>query len=121
MDPFGGTGTTAIVAKMINRKFFAMDIDPLYVQISFENLNTLQPTLQKGYYEFPRKSITIKRESNISQKEIEENYINLCRDQNKIFNKEELSLIDHSLFEKIESKNADMKTLMKMANRRMNF
>jgi len=34
LDPFMGTGTTAIAAKQLGRKFIGFDVDPVYVKLS---------------------------------------------------------------------------------------
>jgi DNA modification methylase len=35
-DPFVGSGTTLIAAEQLGRRCFAMEIDPIYVQMSIE-------------------------------------------------------------------------------------
>lgn len=40
LDPFIGTGTTAIAAKQLGRKYIGIDIDPFYVAITNEKLTT---------------------------------------------------------------------------------
>ena len=44
-DPFVGSGTTAVVAKRLGRRFLGCDIKPEYVKIAEERLKTLQKTL----------------------------------------------------------------------------
>ena len=39
LDPFMGSGTTAIVAKKLNREFIGIDISPEYCQMAQERLN----------------------------------------------------------------------------------
>lgn len=39
LDPFVGSGTTAVAAKLLNRNFIGIDISPDYVKISNERLN----------------------------------------------------------------------------------
>jgi len=50
LDPFIGTGTTAIAAKRLGRKFIGIDIDPEYVAICREKLEGLAPTQVNGCY-----------------------------------------------------------------------
>jgi len=50
LDPFIGTGTTAIAAKKLGRKFIGIDIDPKYVEITNEKLEQAEPTLINGCY-----------------------------------------------------------------------
>jgi len=44
LDPFAGTGTTAIAAKRLGRNYIAIDIDPEYVEIIKKKLEATQPT-----------------------------------------------------------------------------
>ena len=46
LDPFTGTGTTAIAAKRLGRKYIGFEIDPLYVQITEHKLKQ-EETLSK--------------------------------------------------------------------------
>ena len=39
LDPFSGTGTTAIAAKRLGRKYIGLELDPEYVRISKEKLS----------------------------------------------------------------------------------
>jgi site-specific DNA-methyltransferase (adenine-specific) len=39
LDPMMGTGTTLVVAKKLNRHYFGIDIDPMYIKITLERLN----------------------------------------------------------------------------------
>jgi len=50
LDPFVGTGTTAIAAKKLGRKFIGIDIDPKYVEITNKKLEEAEPTLINGCY-----------------------------------------------------------------------
>lgn len=49
-DPFVGTGTTAVAAKRLGRKYIGIDIDPLYIKISEKNLKQAQETKINGCY-----------------------------------------------------------------------
>jgi site-specific DNA-methyltransferase (adenine-specific) len=49
-DPFVGTGTTAIAAKKLGRKFIGIDIDPKYVEITNKKLEEAESTLINGCY-----------------------------------------------------------------------
>jgi site-specific DNA-methyltransferase (adenine-specific) len=62
LDPFVGTGTTAIAAKKLGRKFIGIDIDPKYVEITNKKLEEAEPTLINGCYVsiFLNKVITIR-------------------------------------------------------------
>jgi len=50
LDPFIGTGTTAIAAKKLGRKFIGIDIDPKYVGITNKKLEDAEPTVVNGCY-----------------------------------------------------------------------
>jgi len=50
LDPFVGTGTTAIAAKKLGRKFIGIDIDPKYVEITNKKLEEAEPTVINGCY-----------------------------------------------------------------------
>ena len=50
LDPFVGTGTTAIAAKRLGRKYIAIDIDPKYVEMTETKLESAQPTKINGCY-----------------------------------------------------------------------
>jgi site-specific DNA-methyltransferase (adenine-specific) len=50
LDPFLGTGTSAIAAKNLNRHFLGIELDPMYAQIAQGKLDRLTtPTLYSGY------------------------------------------------------------------------
>jgi site-specific DNA-methyltransferase (adenine-specific) len=50
LDPFVGTGTTAIAAKKLGRKYIAIDIDPNYVEMTRKKLESTSPTKINGCY-----------------------------------------------------------------------
>jgi site-specific DNA-methyltransferase (adenine-specific) len=50
LDPFIGTGTTAIAAKKLGRKFIGIDIDPKYIGITNSKLEQAEPTVINGCY-----------------------------------------------------------------------
>jgi len=50
LDPFIGTGTTAIAAKKLGRRFIGSDIDPKYVDIANKKLEAEEPTMISGCY-----------------------------------------------------------------------
>lgn len=45
LDPFVGSGTTAVAAKQLGRKFVGIDISDEYCQIATERLMQIQPRL----------------------------------------------------------------------------
>ncbi len=50
LDPFLGTGTTAIAAKTLGRHFVGIDIDPEYAKMAQEKIENIDVTMYKGYY-----------------------------------------------------------------------
>lgn len=50
LDPFMGTGTTAIAAKKLGRHFIGIDIDPLYVEIARKKIEQAKPSKINGCY-----------------------------------------------------------------------
>jgi site-specific DNA-methyltransferase (adenine-specific) len=50
LDPFVGTGTTAVAAKKLGRRYIGIDIDSKYVEISRANLEKATPTVLNGCY-----------------------------------------------------------------------
>ena len=50
LDPFLGTGTTAIAAKRLQRHFIGIELDPMYVEIAEGKVDKIkEPTLYQGY------------------------------------------------------------------------
>lgn len=62
LDPFIGTGTTAVAAKKLGRKFIGIDIDPKYVEIAKRKVEQAKPSIINGCYVsmFLDKVITIR-------------------------------------------------------------
>lgn len=50
LDPFIGTGTTAIAAKRLGRRYIGIDIDPKYVEITTKKLQATEPTVINGAF-----------------------------------------------------------------------
>lgn len=50
LDPFLGTGTTAIAAKTLGRHFVGIELDPEYVKIANDKLEKVKQTTYEGYY-----------------------------------------------------------------------
>jgi site-specific DNA-methyltransferase (adenine-specific) len=50
LDPFIGTGTTAVAAKRLGRHYIGIDIDKKYVSMTEEKLKVVTPTQIKGSY-----------------------------------------------------------------------
>jgi site-specific DNA-methyltransferase (adenine-specific) len=62
LDPFIGTGTSAIAAKRLGRRFIGIDIDPEYVSITKKKLEQVEPSIVNGCYvsTFLNKIVTIR-------------------------------------------------------------
>ena len=48
LDPFSGTGTTAISAKRLGRRYIGFELDEKYVEISREKLENTKPNFKLG-------------------------------------------------------------------------
>lgn len=48
LDPFGGSGTTGIVANELHRKSVLIELNPKYVQMGKKSASVIQPELQKS-------------------------------------------------------------------------
>ena len=48
LDPFSGTGTTAISAKRLGRNYIGFELSPEYVKISREKLKNVEPNFKIG-------------------------------------------------------------------------
>jgi len=48
LDPFSGTGTTAIAAKRLGRKYIGFELDKKYVEISQQKLERTEPNFKLG-------------------------------------------------------------------------
>ena len=62
LDPFMGTGTTAIAAKKLGRKYIGIDIDHKYVEITKDKLiNTKETKIGDSYVSiYLKKAVTIR-------------------------------------------------------------
>ena len=47
LDPFMGSGTTAVVAKKLGREFIGFDLNPEYVEMANKRLSTIQSSSQE--------------------------------------------------------------------------
>ena len=50
LDPFVGTGTTAVAAKRLGRRFIGIDVDTTYAQIATEKVEREKPFVYNGKY-----------------------------------------------------------------------
>lgn len=45
LDPFFGSGTTGAVAKKLNRNFIGIELEPSYIEVAQNRIDSIQPTL----------------------------------------------------------------------------
>jgi site-specific DNA-methyltransferase (adenine-specific) len=70
LDPFVGTGTTALTAKRLGRHFIGIDIDPKYKSIIEKKLKNVRYRLTNGYlYNGKKKTSKYLQNLTISEKE----------------------------------------------------
>jgi len=119
-DPFCGAGTTAIVSKMFKRHFITTDIDEKYVEIVKQNLKMLQPTLN-GEYRLIRESVSRSRKNTVPRKEIEVDFIKLCKKEERVLSVEEVAVINEELANKIRNYYPNIKKLRKITQRRLKW
>jgi site-specific DNA-methyltransferase (adenine-specific) len=50
LDPFLGTGTTAVAAKTLGRHLVGVDIEPEYAEIASQKIQNVAATMYRGYY-----------------------------------------------------------------------
>ncbi len=53
LDPFMGSGTTSLAAKNLERNSVGYEINPEFIEIAKQKLNTRQPDFMGTEYEFP--------------------------------------------------------------------
>jgi len=97
-DPFGGTGTTAIAAKITKRNFIISDIDEHYVQVARDNVYNIKSDIF-GQFEYKRESVSNKKNENIiSKKLVETSYLNLCFKEQRVLSLDEVKQIDKGIY-----------------------
>ena len=56
LDPFGGTGTTAFVAKQLNRHYIIMDVSETYFEVISKRLDDLINGIRKDTIELAERA-----------------------------------------------------------------
>ncbi|MCW7549254.1 site-specific DNA-methyltransferase [Photorhabdus sp. APURE] len=56
IDPFSGSGTTAVVAEQLNRQWMACDLDPLYNEWAIKRLESVRRMTKEEWIEYDRKT-----------------------------------------------------------------
>ena len=70
-DPFGGVGTTALISQRLSRQYITSEIDPLYVQIINEKLQTDQYNLDLFGVPLMKTVARKQKASDYTKKEVE--------------------------------------------------
>ncbi|HRH57363.1 MAG TPA: site-specific DNA-methyltransferase [Chitinophagales bacterium] len=100
-DPFGGAGTTAVAAKLLNRDFIITELDKQYVEIAERNIAKVKED-EKGDKIYERESISKVNTNSIPRKRIENAYMKLCFNENKVLTLDELKTIDPPIYELVQ-------------------
>lgn len=100
-DPFGGAGTTAVAAKLLNRNFIITELDKQYVEIAERNIAKVKED-EKGDKSYERESIYKVKTNSIPRKRIENAYMKLCYNENKVLTLDELKTIDPQTYELVQ-------------------
>ncbi|MBD3351142.1 MAG: hypothetical protein GF364_06625 [Candidatus Lokiarchaeota archaeon] len=118
-DPFGGTGTTAIAAKITGRNFIISDKDIYYVRVARNNLKNIT-TDMFGRNVYNRKSISKGRKNeNVSKRLVETSYLDLCFKNKKVLSLEEVKTIDIKLYSLIKNYSGNFKKLKSICKRKL--
>ena len=117
-DPFGGAGTTALASKILNRNYIITEIDPHYVNIAKRNLAAVKKDIFGNYY-FERKPTTRNSQTTIPRKKIEDEYMNLCFQKQRVLTIEELETICPSTYNLVEQYQGNFNKLKGAARRKM--
>lgn len=100
-DPFGGAGTTAVAAKLLNRNFIITELDKQYVEIADRNIAKVKED-EKGDKIYERESINKVNTNSIPRKKIENAYMKLCFNENKVLTLDDLKTIDLTTYELVQ-------------------
>jgi DNA modification methylase len=117
-DPFGGAGTTAVAAKLLNRNFIITELDIHYVEIAKRNISKIQSDIYGSLF-YERDSIIKSKSNGIPRKRIEKAYMMICYSHNKIYSLDELKTISPSTFNLIEKYPGDFNKLQGATKRKM--
>lgn len=101
LDPFSGTGTTAIAAKRLNRNYIGFELDKNYVAISTKKLNATAPISKLGesWVSFYLNNVITIRDADWEQLRNHYAIPKVARDieSKKIILKSDDARIDHSI------------------------
>lgn len=117
-DPFGGAGTTAISAKLLNRSFILSEIDPEYVELSKRNLNKIVVD-ETGKLDYIRESAKQKNNGNgVAKKSVEMSYLQLCSKYDRILDKDDIKLFDNTLYDNLGKYTGNFRKLQNVCKRK---
>ena len=117
-DPFGGSGTTAIAAKLLNRNYIITELDKKYVDIAEKNLANIQTDLLGSLY-YERESVAQKKSNGTPRKQIEKEYMTLCFNNHKVFSLDELKQVSPNTFDLVEHYQGSFNKLQGATKRKM--
>ncbi|MFV0419872.1 MAG: DNA-methyltransferase [Dysgonomonas sp.] len=117
-DPFGGAGTTAIAAKLLNRDYIITEIDEKYVEIAHKNLNKIELN-SDGELVYERTSVQKEAISTIPKKIVEKEYMDLCFMHKKVFTLEETNILSQKVYDLLLSYTGNFKKLQNLVKRKM--
>jgi DNA modification methylase len=117
-DPFGGSGTTAIGAKLLNRNYIITELDKKYVDIAEKNLSLIQRDLHGSQF-YERESIVKPKSTGTPRKQIEKAYMTLCFSERKIFTLKELKEVSPNTFSLVEHYQGNFNKLQGATRRKM--
>ncbi len=117
-DPFGGSGTTAIGAKLLNRNYVITELDKKYVDIAEKNLSMIQTDLHGSHF-YERESVAKPKSNGTPRKQIEKAYMTLCFTEHKIFSLDELKEVSPKTFNMVEHYQGNFNKLQGATRRKM--
>lgn len=121
-DPFGGAGTTAVAAKIAKRNFIITEMDVNYVKIAKENLNKISENIYgELMFNRPASNNNSRKPINggISRKAVEQMFIRLCEENNKVLSAEEIKNLDYSTYKFVANYAGDFKKLQNIGKRNL--
>lgn len=117
-DPFGGTGSAAVSARINDRRFTITDIDQKYCEIANTNIDRViyDENGNKRYVIEP--SVKSKTKKTLfNSKKVEEDYMLLCQRQNGIVEMEDILSLDNELYNRLQNYPKNFKKLKTMTKR----
>ena len=117
-DPFGGAGTTAISAKVLNRHFILTELDIKYVEVARRNLSKIQLDIFGGLF-YNRVSVNKPKIIGLPRKRIENAYMSLCISSRKIYTMDDLKVLSPETYDLVKQYQGSFKKLQSATKRKM--